>query len=247
MKRRGTNQNRSNTEIGSRLRFAPLVVMAVSGLLLSACGGGASVAVTKPSHGVHKNSTKLKSLESSITSGSRAIFKATYSSTSGDGSTPQTITIERDPPMSVFGSSGESVIDTGHGTYMCGPDSSSGAPVTICENLGSSNPMAGLMDMFNPTAIVGELQSVQGGLAERIAGYSITTSSKTYAGQPSTCVKMSIAGSVSTYCVTEKGILSYVGSSGSVMQLTSFTSTVSASDFALPQGATMMTIPGASS
>ena len=45
------------------------------------------------------------------------------------------------------------------------------------------------------------------------------------------------------YCVTDSGILAYAASAGSTFELTSFTSSPAASDFALPAGATVITVP----
>lgn len=248
----GASQQRYNDLFGHRFRYIPSIALAVGGLVLSSCGasatsGVATTAAKSPTGNPApkgQSSSKLTSLETAIQSGHKAVFKVTYTSTSGNGGAPETITIEQDPPMSVFATAGESIIDTGHGTYACAGDSSSGNSSTICENLGSSNPMAGVMEVFSPTAIVGELQSVQGMLAAHLAGYSVSTFSTTYAGQPSQCVKIVANGSAMTYCVTGKGILSYVRTGSSVMELTSYSSAVPASDFTLPQGATVQTIPG---
>jgi len=43
--------------------------------------------------------------------------------------------------------------------------------------------------------------------------------------------------------VTKSGILAYEGSQGSSFQLTSYSTTVASSDFSLPAGATVQTLP----
>ena len=73
----------------------------------------------------------------------------------------------------------------------------------------------------------------------------MTTSSATFAGQPSTCVSVTVRGKAGKYCVTKQGILSYSGErSSSYFKLTKYSSKPSASLFSLPAGATTQTSAG---
>ena len=78
----------------------------------------------------------------------------------------------------------------------------------------------------------------------------MSSSTATFAGQPSTCVSVSVRGRGGKYCVTKQGILSYSGSasnSSSYFELTKYSSRPPASLFSLPAGATTATLPGGGS
>jgi hypothetical protein len=132
-----------------------------------------------------------------------------------------------------------SVIDTGTAAYFC---SNSGG-TTTCVSSGTTDPLAGLADLFSPATAITDLQEAQTELGEHIAGYSFSYSSQTFAGQPSTCVHVGSSAHTAEYCVTKQGILAYEGSGGKSFSLTSYSRSVPASDFSLPAGATVETIP----
>ena len=77
----------------------------------------------------------------------------------------------------------------------------------------------------------------------------MSSSTVTFAGQPSTCVTVTVRGRGGKYCVTNQGILSYSGSSNSstYFELTKYSSNPPASLFSLPAGATTATLPGGGS
>ena len=64
-----------------------------------------------------------------------------------------------------------------------------------------------------PTAALGALAEAKEGLVSKPLGIEVSSSSASFAGQPSTCVTVSGHGKVGRYCVTKQGILSYSGSS----------------------------------
>jgi hypothetical protein len=186
----------------------------------------------------------LKNLAATIKSGKGQTYAAVYKSVSAGQTT--TVNIAQQPPKSAFSSgSGEgSIIDTGTKTYFC---SGSGGSQT-CISAGSTNPLASLEDLFSPTAALAAFSTARNALGDHDLGIKTSTSSQTFAGQPSTCVTISIkAGTTSKYCVTKKGLLAYAGSSGSYFQLTSLSTSPPASLFALPSGATTVTLPGGGS
>jgi hypothetical protein len=157
------------------------------------------------------------------------------------------VTLEQAPPKSLFTSNdGSSFINNGTTTYACSKDSSSGT--TSCVSYPEAqNPMASLLTLYSPTAAEALFQTAESEVAAKLAGISINFTSQTFAGQPSTCVTYSYAGSNAKYCVTKSGVLAYEGggSSGnsSAFELTAYSTSVSASDFALPTGATVETMP----
>ena len=191
----------------------------------SGSGGGSSAA------------SRLANLSSSLHAAEGAPFKATYSG-SYNGQT-QTMTIAQDPPKSSFGVANAVIVDTGSQTYYC--------PTTAnptCINASSEDPLSSLVDAFSPKAALSQLQAARAAVAGRAAGYNISFSSATFAGQPSTCVTAKSSSASWKYCVTDKGYLAYASSGPQqVFQMTSFSTNVSASDFALPSGATVETIP----
>jgi hypothetical protein len=76
-------------------------------------------------------------------------------------------------------------------------------------------------------------------------GITTTSSSATIAGLASTCITVSGHGQGGKYCVTKQGLLSYSGATPtSYFELTSYTRSPSGRLFALPAGATMVTLPG---
>jgi hypothetical protein len=87
------------------------------------------------------------------------------------------------------------------------------------------------------------LKAAQAEAVAHAAGYDVTFSTASFAGQSATCATIAAAGKNAKYCVTKQGILAYEGSSASSFTLTSYSSSPPASDFALPAGATVMSIP----
>lgn len=185
-------------------------------------------------------SSKLTSLITKVQGQSHATFQATYTSTSTSGTT-QTVTIAQQPPKSYFSTSSGAMINDGTKTYYC---STSGGQQTCLAMSSSSNPLAALVDLFSPTTAVTELRSVQSQLAAKIAGVDVSTSSESFAGQQSTCATISAHGQTVKYCVANSaGILTYAEAGGGTFTLTGFTSSPPASDFSLPSGATVQTLP----
>ena len=167
----------------------------------------------------------------------KTTFKAVYT-TSGTGPS-QTVTIEQSPPKSVFSTSTGSVINTGTASYFC---STSNGQAT-CYSAGTSNPLASLAALFSPASAITELKAAQASAAAHAAGYDVTFSSASYGGQSATCANITTAGKNAKYCVTKQGILAYAGSDTGSFSLTGYSSSPPASDFALPSGATVVTIP----
>jgi hypothetical protein len=149
------------------------------------------------------------------------------------------VTYEQDPPKSYFAVNQGKVIDTGTATYFC---TTSGT--VTCLSSTTEDPLASLLNLFSPKTTIDSLQAAQTALAAKTAGYNATFSSATFAGQAATCVTITGGSGSGKFCVTGTGQLAYVSTSASqVFQLTSYSSSVSASDFALPPGATVMTLP----
>jgi hypothetical protein len=222
---------------------------------LSACGGGSSKAsggssttvssalspspTTKGSSGSSANS--LSQISSQVAAAEKSTFKAVYASTSG-GQT-QTITIEQMPPDSLFSSGTGEVINNGTTTYFC---STTGASQSCVTEQGGTNPLAGIVAAYSPATFLSVAQAAESATAAHVAGYNVTYSNGTFAGQASKCVSISGAGQGGKYCVTNGGILASVSTPASSFSLTSFSTNVSSSDFKPPSGASTQTIPSIS-
>jgi hypothetical protein len=186
--------------------------------------------------GATSSASKLDALSSSVQAGEKLTFKSVYTVTTA--SKTEIVTVEQSPPKSVFSTNDGSVIDTGTASYFC----SAGATPT-CLDSGISNPLAILSDIFNPATVLSGLKDAQAQAAANAAGYTISFSSGSYAGQSTTCATINGSGNTAKYCVTKQGILAYVSTTGATFALTSYSSSPAASDFALPAGATVMTVP----
>jgi len=194
----------------------------------------------KPKPKAGSASKELKSLSSSLGNGEQHTFKAVYTLTAP--SETETVTVEQQPPKSLysFGTSG-SIIDNGTTTYFCG---GSGGQVTCIPESGGSNPLASLLDLFSPTTVRSDFQAAEAEVVAKAHGYSISFSTATIAGQASKCASVSGPSGSGKYCVTNSGILaSLTNSSGQGFKLTSYSSSVSSSDFSPPPGATIESVP----
>jgi hypothetical protein len=178
---------------------------------------------------------------SSVQAGEHATFKAVYTSHTTSGTT-QTITIEQMPPKSVFSVPTGSVIDDGTHTYFC---TAAGGSEQCVESTpsGSPDPFSALTEIFDPTTLLNEFHAAQSAAAAHTAGYAVAFSDATYAGLSAKCLDYTGGGQSVKYCVTNSGILAYAQAAGGTFELTSFSSSPAASDFALPAGVPVITLP----
>ena len=229
--------------------LAAACVVGASGLALAACSGSSTASSTTAAHtttstgsssGAGSVAASISALSSSVQSGQHATYKATYTTHSSGGSSTD-ITIEQKPPKSAFSTAGGSVINDGTHTYYC----SKAAATTTCVSAGGtgSNPLASLTTIFSPQTVLNALQQARAQAAEHAAGYSVSFSDGTYGGQASKCAQFT--GKVSAkYCVTDSGVLAYVQSAGGTFELSGLSASPPDSDFSVPSGATIVTVPG---
>jgi hypothetical protein len=243
-----------------RMRTATMVALAA--------GLGVVLAVPAlPASAKSISTTDLKALMNSINHAKKLTYFAQY--TQVRGGRTSTVTIAQSPPRSFFSTSSNRVIINENTTYYCSSNSvsisisgSSDNSVTTSNsgNSGSKSskqgcvtekgakPLLGIEDVASPTAALGALAEAQEGVLSKLLGIKVSSSSASFAGQPSTCVTVSVHGKGGRYCVTKQGVLSYSGSSSSdYLQLTKYSSKPSASLFSLPAGATSVTVPGGGS
>jgi len=121
-----------------------------------------------------------------------------------------------------------------------------------CTSIGgkvAGAALTSLINVYNGSTALTIFNAWKSAIVARVAGVSLNFTSTTIAGQPSTCANWSRSGDTATYCVTSAGVLAKVetsgGSSGSAtsFELTSYSSSPPASAFAVPSGATVVTLP----
>jgi hypothetical protein len=224
--------------------------MATSALLLASCGSsGPSSLTTAGGSGAtgssgpgSSSSNQLSALGDQLKASKNATFKATWTTTSG--SSTSTVTLEQRPPKSLFASGGSTMISTGSQTYICSGPGSGASETCLLES--GSNSLAGIEDIYTGQTFLSALSGWENEVAAKILGVDVSFSNRTFAGVPSKCVQVSANGQSQEWCVGGSGILTYSKGSGDTFELTSYSTSAPASDFALPAGATIETIPGAS-
>ena len=231
-------------------RATALVGLLLLGGLLAACGSSNKAApptTTTPAatgsattsgstSGASSALSKIEALTSSVQGSEKSTFKAVY--TIVNGANTETVTVEQAPPKSAFFTKGGAFIDTGTTTYYCSDSGQS-----VCVNGGSTNPLAALTQLFSPQTELAELKAIQAEAATDASGNHISFTSETFGGVGTTCANVTGTATPVKYCVTKQGLLAYGSSSSSTLTLTSYTTSVPTSDFALPAGATIMTLP----
>jgi hypothetical protein len=237
-------------DVRARIPFAIALVALATALVLPP-----ATASAKP-----VSKANLKALTNSINRAKHVTYSATYTAVVG-GQT-STVNIAQKPPKSNFSSSGGQVINDGKNTYYCstgggstggsgnsgsstnsGGSGNTGSGKSTCISVKGSNPLLGLEAAFSPTAALNAFAQARQGLVSRLLGIKVSSSSATFAGQPSTCVTVTVRGHSAKYCVTKQGILAYSGSGSDYFKLTNYSSNPPASLFSLPTGATTQSVP----
>lgn len=236
--------------VHGRVLGAGVAMLALAGLVLAGCSSSKSStgttqatsgSNTSSSGGTGSTSSQIQALTSSVQASEHTTYKAVYTLTSSGSSGPQTITLEQKPPESLLSTSAGLVIDNGTTTYFC---SKSGANTSCFSAGGGVNPLASIATLFNPTSAVTAMQAAESEVEAHVAGYNVSFSSATFAGQSASCVTVTSQTQIAKYCVTKKtGILAYSGTAANSFGLSSFSTSVAASDFALPAGAQTVTLP----
>ncbi|HTW06725.1 MAG TPA: hypothetical protein VME46_04395 [Acidimicrobiales bacterium] len=189
-------------------------------------------------------SQELKQLEAAAQAESKATFKITYISNSNG--TNSTTTIEQKPPEQLLASGTGEVIFDGTKTYYC-DDSSKPPKCTVYPSI-SESPMAIVIALYSSSTYITIMQGWAALIAAHLPGIKISFSRATFAHLPSECVTWSAEGNTAKYCVANVGILAYVGGTdhgktSSTFTLSAYSSHVSSSDFKLPKGAKVSTVP----
>jgi hypothetical protein len=209
------------------------------------------------------SNSQIQQLENKLNQGKKATYSATY--VSSDGSS---VTISQQGGKSNFSSAdGSSVINTGKKTYYCSKNSgnsgstgnsgssgnsgNSGSTTTTtkagglqCVSEGASNPLGSLVNAFSPALLLNVLNEAKVSAEARALGIHVTESTQKFAGQNATCLSATVRGQTGKYCVTNQGLLAYIGGTGgSTFKMTKYSGSPSPSLFKLPANATTVTIP----
>jgi hypothetical protein len=211
-----------------------------TGALLTACGSSPSTSSSGTTTTTTSNqsvASQIDKLTSDSQSASNLTYQATYSYTSG-GKT-STITVAQSAPKYYlkFGSS-EFTLYTGKTIYGCASNA--------CVKYTTQSPLAAsTLGIFNGKLFQQTVKAdalVQSALTAH--GITVSFSSKTVANVPSDCVTVSKSGQSFTWCVaTSNGVLTSWSSNHGSFTLTSFTTSPPSSDFTLPAGAHIVSIP----
>lgn len=223
---------------------------AIASLAVVGVAGPASAKSHKSNKKDHSSTTatsspssQLSALGNEVSAAKNRTFKATWTTSGSSG--PSTVTLEQRPPQSLFtaggGSGGGEVLATGKTTYFCSGASS--GPKT-CISAAGANPLASLVGLYTGSAFLSTVQGFAAEAEAKAAGVSLKFSSQSFSGLPARCVSVSAKGQSFKWCVTDSGILAYASQGGkTTFQLTSYSTKVSPSDFNLPAGATVQSIP----
>jgi hypothetical protein len=202
------------------------------------------------------SNSQIQQLENKLNHAKKLTYSVTYQSSDGSS-----VTISQQSGKSNFTTSdGSSIINTGKKTYYCSKSSGNSGSTGNSGNSGSSTtPSAGglqcvtgsgagalgsLASLFSPTLLVNVLNEEKVSAVAHALGIHVTTSSAKFAGQNATCISATVRGKTGKYCVTNQGLLAYIGGTGgSTFKMTKYSSNPSPSLFKLPANATTVTIP----
>jgi hypothetical protein len=204
-------------------------------------GGSGSTATTQPVTAA----AKLTALQAKVSSAKDGTFKASYAETSS--SSNGTLTFEQQGSkylFSVTGANAAEILDTGKSTYVC----SGSEPKVTCYSYSSAdNPFASILNVITGASVSGELKGLKTALAAKVSGVKVSFSTETFAGNSAQCFSGTENGNSFKYCVLANGVLAYAGGTGSKsfgsISLNSYSTSPSSSDFNLPSGATVVTLP----
>ncbi|HXW38075.1 MAG TPA: hypothetical protein VEJ44_00155 [Acidimicrobiales bacterium] len=186
----------------------------------------------------------LSKLQKYLQSTPKATYQATYIVKNSSSGT-QTMVVAQTPNKSYFKTGSGAVISTGKKTYYCSATSGT----TSCYAEAGAGTGSSLTQLLSPAVIGAEVSAYANEYASHIPGVSVSSSSKTIAGLPSTCVTAKAHGQTGTWCVSNKGVLTSVTSTGTSITLKSFSSSVPSSLFTVPAGSVhqIPSIPGGGS
>jgi len=222
-------------------------ILVIVGFGLTGCGIVAKV--RNVAHQVEGNKATIDAFSTKLQSGQPPTFEVDYTTT---GTSPAKIVYAVEAPKALAftetpsGANAPSVdiIVNSSGEYSCSGAGSGGVPA--CERVQAAD-QAGqnqIFDFYTPAHWVAFLKDFA--LAAGFAGDKVTSSTMTVNGFAMSCVDFNAPGvaGTSTICTTAQGLLGYVKVAGDAtsFEITSYTTSPSASLFELPPGAKITTV-----
>ena len=196
---------------------------------------GSNTSTTSTVPGGKSGSTLLNLFKS----GEHVTFTATYKVTGTSGAL-SSLTLAQESPNLLFKGATSSgtfeLVTLGAKSYIC--SQTAGAWTCFTLGSGTSIPEADLFALYEPKTYLPEFQA-----AASAAGGHATYSTKTVNGYSLSCLSASgVPGEngSGTFCVTAQGVLGYVSWTGAKasdsgsFEITSYSTSVPASDFSLP-------------
>lgn len=190
---------------------------------------------------------QLQALALKVESSASATYRVTY--VSMDQGQTATFTIEQRHPKLLIGLqvsapatatvSGLTYISDGTNRYTCYRIKGK-----ISCLAGNYNPLVGIPGSVSPKAALAAMQAAPS-LTTGTPADQATFSSESFAGQSSTCLTLVGPNGRGTakYCITAYGFLAYQALGANKLELTSYSSSVSDSDFKLPGPVTQAHTP----
>ena len=238
----------SNTGGGSTTTTAP--ANTGGGSSTTTAGGGSSSTTSSVAGG----GSGLDALAQSLQNGQTQSYDATYKVTNSNGQT-ESVEYASSPPsnyaVSVTNAGGNAqYIGTAAHSYACNQKSGGGA--WSCFDLGTSGlgAYAGLVQLYQGKFWYQDVVAIKAYAG--LAGFKVSTSTRSLAGQSLNCVSWSGGptgqNSGGEVCVTTSGILGYVHAEAgnTTFELQSLSTSPPASKFQPPAGATITSMPGGS-
>ncbi len=227
------------------------------GLVLAACSSSPTSSPTTTSAGTSGGGTtgttaaagggsasSVQSIVSGITRTSNTTFSSTYTTSDSQTGQSQTVTFAQSPPKSAVITKSGSFYINGSTVTECTNASGTVTCTALPSSLTAS--VSSLTKLFSPGVLTDTLKGIQAASVTHAAGVSVTTSSGTYGGYPSTCLtaKVPTDPTAVTYSAAKSnGILTYSVADGNTVTLTAYTANPPASTFSPPAGATTQTLP----
>jgi len=231
----------------SRIGLLMAALLAV-GALATSCSVVSKV--KQDVHTVESNKSTMDSFTQGLQSTKDTAFEATYTTSGGSRATivyavdPSSGGLAFHETQTGSNPSNIQLIVNSSGEYKCSSPSASGGPWS-CQKLGTADAATEnkIFDVYTPSHWISFLKGVS--LVAGLAGDKVTTSTMSVNGFDMNCVDLVAKGQpgTSTICSTSQGILGYVSvaSESTTFQITSYSSSPSASLFQLPPGATVTT------
>jgi hypothetical protein len=201
----------------------------ISAVVLSAC------TPSKTSSNKHSLQSQLDQFRSNVNSGENDTYGAEWSYVTSSGQS-ETVAYSQTPPKTMLKVNDALFIHTGSVSYFC-PTSAR------CIAEGTLNPLASVNELFNGHTLLSEISAWTSQSSWTTAGITLTFTSATYAGVPSTCVNIARSSGTEVWCASnDTGLLTYWVAGGTYFTLTHYTSNPPSSNYQTPAGAQIVSL-----